>query len=90
MDEIRAETPSVSLEPFKVREAVQVEVDNRLETVVVLLDEILDWAHSTKHLGEPDTEALLGVRNTVTEVVNNFHDRTNAATPTGPPSVGRG
>ncbi len=76
----RVDVASVPLDPFKVQEAVHVEISNRFEKVRALMDEILDWARSTKHLPDAEMSMLSENRNAIAEIGNSFDDRANAPT----------
>ena len=84
----RADVASVPVDPFKVKEAVHAEVVKRFEQVRILLDEIVEWAQSTKYL--PDTEVTMLRENmgAITEVSNAFNDRCNAAMAEQPSVIG--
>lgn len=75
----RADVASVPIDPFKIKEVVQTEVFRRFEQVRILLDEIIEWAQSTKYLPDAEVTMLRENMGSITEVGNAFSDRANAA-----------
>ena len=85
-----ADIASVPVDPFKVKEAVQTEIARRFEQVRILLDEIDDWAQSTKHLPEAEVQTLRDNKGSIVDVHNAFQDRANTTQGEVPSRVGIG
>ncbi len=75
----RADVASVPIDSFKIKEVVQTEISKRFEQVRILMDEIIEWAQSTKYLPEAEVTMIRENMGSITEVSNAFNDRCNAS-----------
>lgn len=80
MDEqsAQADVAVVPLDPFKVCQAVNMEIAGRYSKVQDLLDQIIDWSAATKLVPEEEVQQLSTTRQTLIDLSNAFNDRGSA------------